>query len=122
MASLLIIDDDPNILDSLRDILEDVGYEVVTVTNGSLGYEQVSLRPFHLIIIDYQLPDGSGLEWAQRIHMTHPEIPLVLMTGLSAGDLDEDIPGGEHPRGIEHVLTKPISPSSLIELIRNIVD
>ena len=83
-GGILVVDDDPDIRDSLREVLEDEGYEVATVGNGreALDYlKQASPRPC-VILLDLMMPvmDGWQFRREQKLHPEIAEIPLVVIT------------------------------------------
>jgi CheY-like chemotaxis protein len=80
----LVVDDDPDIRDSLREVLEDEGYEVATVGNGreALDYlKQAAPRPC-VILLDLMMPvmDGWQFRKEQKLHPEIADIPLVVIT------------------------------------------
>jgi CheY-like chemotaxis protein len=80
--SVLIVDDEPVILELIREVLEDEGFTVLTASTGTAALYLVQRTPVALILTDLMMPNFSGLELARRLH-AHPEtaaIPLVLMS------------------------------------------
>jgi DNA-binding response OmpR family regulator len=109
---ILLVDDDPNILDGLRDILEDAGYHVESAATAAAARETLAAAPVDLVLVDFFLPDGQGPEIAAAAKARAAETRTVLMTGLSAGD----IPEGK-PAGVDEVLVKPVYPADLLALL-----
>jgi len=81
--SILVADDEPDVLDLCRTILTAEGYQVDTVRTGYEVLERVRRQPFDLVLTDIQMPGMSGLEIAQAIKEIDPGIICVTMTGYS---------------------------------------
>lgn len=115
-ARLLVVDDNENNLESVKDILEDAGYEVHTAASLKTGLDVYSRDSFALAIIDLQLPDGSGLQLAQEIKSKQPLLQIILMTGHAEGAE----PAGLHARQeglVDQYLVKPVNPPQLLKII-----
>ncbi len=110
---LLLVDDDANILEGLRDILEDAGYRVITAGTGQSALAALKKEPAALAILDYQLPDGTGVEWGARLKEISSGLPVVLMTGMASTELQETA----RERLFAHILTKPVAPAELLKVI-----
>jgi CheY-like chemotaxis protein len=111
--SILIIDDDPGITDSLSMLLEDEGYRIAVEPNGSKGLEYLAQNELpSLIILDVMMPvlDGFGFRQKQLEDARIANIPVLLMT---AGTLDQRI------RGLNATafLRKPIDIDQLLQAI-----
>ncbi len=78
---LLIIEDDISLNQMLQLHFEDGGFEVTGVGSCSEGLQQLYRQAFDLILLDQQLPDGTGLELLQKIRAEEPEQPIIMMTG-----------------------------------------
>jgi CheY-like chemotaxis protein len=109
---LLVVEDNTGCADAVRTWLEICGAKVTTV--GSIGS---ALRRLHsaapdLVLLDVNLPDGSGWELVERLHATVPggrRVPVVAITGMAADTVD----GDARAHGVRYVLTKPIAPEAL---------
>jgi DNA-binding NtrC family response regulator len=108
---LLLVDDDPNILDTARDILEDAGYEVEVSATAAAGQAILAEKPCRLALIDFNLPDGTGLDFALKAHSLDPRLRIVLMTGEATVEL------GSASSVIDEILTKPVNIQQLLLLI-----
>jgi diguanylate cyclase (GGDEF)-like protein len=83
---ILLVDDDPQILGTLQEFLENLGYRVVPVENGRQALAACDQGGFHLALVDIKLPDISGLDILSRIKAQSPETEVILFTGYA--DLD----------------------------------
>jgi len=113
--TLLLVDDDRHILETARDILEEAGFDIQTAETGAQALQMLKGRPCHLMIVDYNLVDMTGVELTGQAKKLHPEIPVILMTGEANVDL------GAAKSLIGEILTKPVNPAALIELIRKVL-
>ncbi len=114
--TILIVDDDPNILDTARDILEDAGYKVYVAGTGAGALAKLKSSRADLAVFDFNLPDTQGVDLAVQAKHLYPKMPIVLLTGEEAIDL------GPAKDAIDTVLTKPVNPAQLIRVIRDKVD
>jgi signal transduction histidine kinase len=84
---LLIVDDEPHLLELLTDLLEESGYEVERAGSGSEAREKLRPGAFHAALLDYQLGDTTGLALAREFRALDPDIPLILMTAHASLDM-----------------------------------
>src|SRR5262249_25472712 len=79
MPTLLVVDDEPNVLYSLEKALEGGDLEVLTAPTGKQGVELVQRRP-DAVLLDVRLTDMTGLEAFDRIRTIDPRVPIILIT------------------------------------------
>ncbi|MFW6363750.1 MAG: response regulator transcription factor [Spirochaeta sp.] len=113
-ARILIVDDEPDILELLRYNLEREGWVVESAQSGEEALRFVSSRPFDIVVLDLMLPGIDGLEVCARIKAGDMG-PAVLM--LTARTEDPDIVTGLNV-GADDYVTKPFSPKVLIARIK----
>jgi len=82
-TSILVIDDDPSMLQLARFWLEKEGYEVATALTGEQGMQLISERSFDVALTDYQLPDLDGLDLVKRIKRDSRDTQIIMITGYS---------------------------------------
>lgn len=109
-ARILLVDDDSNILDTAKDILEDAGYTVETATRVAVALERLQKDPFHLMLVDFNLPDGSGVDLAAQAQVLRPGILVILMTGEANVALDKSAK-------VHDYLVKPVNPPQLLQVL-----
>jgi DNA-binding NtrC family response regulator len=80
--SLLVIDDEQMILDAIRIIFEDMGYEVVTTTVPADGIAAAVARPFDLILTDIRMPVSNGAEVTEAIRAARPDSRVLVITAF----------------------------------------
>ncbi|MEW6140271.1 MAG: response regulator [Thermodesulfobacteriota bacterium] len=113
LRSILLVDDDPNLRDSLKDVLEGEGYEVALASTRAQAVEVAEkVRP-RLAIVDLKLPDGSGTALLSELSRVTPETVCMLMTAYA--DVDSAVLALE--KGAFHYLRKPVNPAELVELV-----
>ena len=83
MLNILLIDDEPDLRDSLQDHLEDAGHKVEIASDGGAGARLLDSRSFDLVICDVRLPEIDGLTLFRRIRKESPKTDVILMTGYS---------------------------------------
>src|SRR5438045_8329454 len=80
LGSILIIDDEAAIRESLETLLELEGYRVVSAETGEEGLARIAERAYDLILLDFALPDRNGLEILTDIRDRDPNLPVIMMT------------------------------------------
>jgi DNA-binding response OmpR family regulator len=110
---VLIVDDEPSVGDALRLVLESNGYEVVLVTNGLDGIDQVRQQRFGFSVVDLFLTDISGFQVITGIRKHQPEIPIVLITAHGS----EQVFAEAKKLGAVGALAKPFPPAEILKLI-----
>lgn len=117
MPTVLIVDDEPHIVELVRLTLEDQRVRVVEALDGRTALEQADCLCPDLILLDVQLPDLSGLEVCRRLRQADPHAKIVLLTAAAQ---EEDVARGL-AAGANHYLTKPFSPVRLLSLVETLL-
>lgn len=114
-APILVIDDDPAILETVAEILSDEGYVVMTARNGMEGLAAIEHAIPALVLLDRWMPilDGQGFWHALQQHHLH--IPVIAMTASHDG---EPWASELHAAG---VLAKPFKLPALLDLVESIL-
>jgi diguanylate cyclase (GGDEF)-like protein/PAS domain S-box-containing protein len=84
--TLLIVDDEPNILSALRRALDNEGYRILTATSAQEGFELLAKNNVQVILSDYRMPQMSGNEFFSRVKSLHPDTVHIVLSGFA--DLD----------------------------------
>jgi len=108
--SILVVDDDPNVVRSFKMILESAGFTVDTSNTAIDAMRKASRIHFDLIIVDMNLPDTLGDELADRLHAANPKVKILMVTGYS--NYMKQLEGNS---ATYDVLMKPINPEELVE-------
>jgi CheY-like chemotaxis protein len=79
---ILVVDDDPDLLDTLREYLENLGnrYVVETAAQGSEALLMVARARPHVVILDVEMPGMSGVQVLTSLHALDPTIPVIMLT------------------------------------------
>ena len=113
---ILLIEDNINIGESLKESLEKNGYELIVKTSLSLARKYLESTKPNLIILDISLPDGNGFDFFKNV-IKKINIPTIILTAF---DSEEDIVNGLN-MGADDYLTKPFSIKELIARINKIL-
>jgi len=117
VLDVLLVDDDLAVADVQAEFLRGDGHRVVIANSGPHALEQFAAGQFDLVITDRAMPGMSGDELARAIKERHPQIPVIMLTGF--GDIMKA--AGEHPAGVDVVLSKPVSLAVLRETVLRLV-
>ena len=79
-GSVLIVDDEAEIRESLQTLLEMEGFEVETAVSGEEGIVQMAERPFDLVLLDLTLPGRNGMEILSELRTHDPRLPVIMIT------------------------------------------
>lgn len=113
MSKILVIDDEPEILDNFKEYLEYKGHTVFTTPTGEEGLEIFQKNGVDFLILDIHLPGMNGIQVMKEVKKTHPALPSVLITGYHPDEYKKEI------KGIEacFFLRKPISLEDLDKIL-----
>ncbi|MGV8804063.1 MAG: sigma 54-interacting transcriptional regulator [Polaromonas sp.] len=111
--SLLVVDDDPDMLRLLTMRLTAAGYRVTAVTSAEAALTQLHIERPQLVLSDVQLPGKDGLALFDEIRAQHPSLPVILLT--AHGTIPDAVEATE--RGVFTYLTKPFDGKALLEKI-----
>jgi two-component system, OmpR family, response regulator len=114
---VLVVDDEPSIVDLISMALRHHGFGVEVAGTGKEALDQVRRWHPHVMVLDVMLPDMEGFEVARRLSAEHAEVPILF---LSARDTTADKVRGLTTGGDDYV-TKPFSLEELIARLRNIL-
>jgi two-component system response regulator FixJ len=115
--TVYVVDDDADVLGSLRFLLETDGFNVRTFRNGASLLNAVRSTGVDCFVIDYKMPDMNGIDLAGRLRNRDIAAPVILITGYP----DENISAKAEAAGVRHVLMKPLLDESLVTRIRGAI-
>ena len=113
-ASILVVEDEEDVQELLKDILSDFGHEVETVSRGSQGVEVFKRKTFDLVFTDLGMPGMSGWQVAEEVKKINKEIPVALITGWEIQLKDSEL----KKSGVDLVLAKPFKVKQVLELVQ----
>jgi DNA-binding NtrC family response regulator len=114
--SVLVVDDDPDILEYLQDFLQAEGFEVSCISDPSLAVERIRDEVFHLVVLDLMMPKLSGLDLLQQIRAVDDDIAVIILTGHPS--LDTATASIQHD--VSAYIHKPFTPAEFRDVIARI--
>lgn len=116
---VLVIDDDPDIIETVTAILSDKGYVVVPARSGMQGFEMAQRVNPDLVLCDMMMEEmDSGMQAAQKIKRFNSDIPIYLLSSLA-----DDIAATTQIRefGFIGYIQKPVDPARLVDIVQSIL-
>jgi len=110
---IYVVDDDPLVREMLRDLLTAGGHQVTEFTNAAELRAGLDGRPPDVVVLDWQLPDGDGLELLPLVKRQWPDSEVIIVTGFGTFDLAVEAT----KRGAFHFVSKPFEPKGFLVLI-----
>ncbi|MEW6600444.1 MAG: HD domain-containing phosphohydrolase [Nitrospirota bacterium] len=111
--SIIIVDDDPYVLESISKLLTESGHHTISCKNGEEAVIQSLRNNVDLILTDIKMPGISGIELLDKIHSIYPKMPVILMTGYAELEIAIDA----IKRGAFDFIIKPYNPDYLLHTI-----
>lgn len=111
--SIMVVDDELLIRDLLYDFFTGQGWRITVAESGSKALELLEKQPVDLVLSDIKMPDMDGLQLAAELRRSHPETPVVLMTGYPSV---ESAVSALRAR-VEDYVIKPFNINQLFKLI-----
>ncbi len=112
---ILVVDDEKNIRESLKGVLEDEGYKVLLAESGRRAIDELSKNHVDVVLLDILLPDIDGIDLLRRIKSEDPGIPVVVMSGH--GTIETAVKAIK--LGAHNFLEKPLSIDELLISVEN---
>ena len=111
--SLLVVDDDAGMIQTLNYVFAEKGYEVVTLNHGAEAIELVKKRSFDIIFSDLKMPGMNGVEMVRQIKRVAPETSFVMITAYTMHELVEEA----KKEGVQAIFAKPLDLDTVISFI-----
>lgn len=127
MAAILVVDDEPDVAESIQAVLEHAGFEVVVANSAAAGLEAVETQEFAVVVTDIIMPKINGLELIRNLRRNHPGLQVIAISGGgSFGPLSHKpdaisthaFIAAARDAGAVMVLTKPFDMEDLLSAIR----
>ena len=118
MAKILIVDDEPSIRRTLKDILEFEKYKVEEATDGLECLVKLKKNKYDVIIMDIKMPKMDGMEALERVQLLAPDTPTIMISGHANIDTAVDAV----KKGAFDFISKPPDLNRLLITIRNAMD
>ena len=117
-AKLLVVEDDPNLGDILKEYLEMKGYEPTLCRDGEEGWNKFKKDKYDLCLLDIMMPKVDGYEVCKYIKDKHTKIKVVFLTAKSKR---QDVEKGLN-LGADLYLTKPFGNKDLVSKVKNLLN
>ncbi len=116
--TVLVVDDDDDFNNALRDSLSDVGFNVLTVNSGLKAVKtlQYGNENVDVVLLDYSMPVLDGAQTLEHLNNQFPNVKTIGVTGLSPSQLPD-----KYRNGVEQLLTKPIKTPDLVTAIHSVL-
>ncbi|MBP6471407.1 MAG: response regulator transcription factor [Chloroflexi bacterium] len=112
-STILIVDDEQNLRETLAVILRDEGYQVYSAAAPSEALTYLRQRAFDIMFLDIRMPEKSGLDLLPEIRQLHPRMPILILTAYAS--LDSAIEAMR--KGANDYLFKPINPIDILHRV-----
>lgn len=118
IPTILVAEDEPNSRLLYRDILEEAGYRVLTVTNGSEALTVLATEPVDLMITDLKMPDMDAIEMLPLVRKDRPTLPIIIVSAYHRLFKDDF-----HTKGydVQAFFGKPIPVQELLRKIKELL-
>jgi two-component system, OmpR family, alkaline phosphatase synthesis response regulator PhoP len=128
-ADILIIDDDRDLVESIRIVLESRKFGVRTAYNGKDGFQKIQEKAPDLILLDVMMAtdtEGFSLAYKLRNNPAYQEIPIIMVTGFTKKMAEAGPEKFQHIMGenwpVTQFLEKPIDPEELLSVIEKVLE
>jgi CheY-like chemotaxis protein len=117
---ILLVDDEPMLMEVIGDMLTMLGYRVLATTSSTEALARFQEKPtnFDLVITDMNMPDLSGDRLASAIKSIRPDIGVILCSGYNRRLAEQ----GPESLGVDAAIIKPVSQSDLAQVVRKVLD
>jgi sulfite reductase subunit B len=116
--SILIVDDEAIVRESIRDWLKEAGYHVATAESGEEALEMIEKQDFSVMVLDMRLPGKTGISVLKEVKEKRPWIKSIIATAYPSDETTEEA----HKLGAVDYLIKPVAPDDLEKLIRETLE
>lgn len=110
---ILIVEDDENIRETIKNILEQSGYDTDVAKTGQEAERKTQTKFYNLALLDIKLPDMEGTKLLAKVHDTTPKMVKIMLTGYPS--LENAMEALN--QGADAYVTKPVKPAKLLALI-----
>jgi len=115
---IMIVDDDPNIRDIVKAMLEKYGFQTIDLKDGQAALDQYINHPADLVILDISIPGISGMKCLERIISLDQNAKII----ISSGNIDIEIPQQVLAKGAKAFLPKPYTSGELYQTVKTVLD
>lgn len=112
--TILIIDDEETVRDSLKILLDYQGYQADIASDGRQGLDMLSKKEYFLLVLDIKMPDIDGFEILAKAQEAYPDMKIIIITGFGTLDVARQALA----LGADHYFDKPIDIQRFIQKVK----
>jgi len=123
MATILVVDDDPDFVEVIRTVLQKEGHEITTASNGDQALKVMKDSPPDLLLLDVMMSyvlDGLNVVREMRADPKLKDIPIIIISSLTGVQTEEMYPS-DRDMEIEGWISKPVQPKELIDKVNALI-
>ena len=116
---ILVVDDEPDLLELVRDTLEMAGYTVITASDGEEGLKSISEDSPDLVILDIKMPKIDGMEVLETVRKNPllNELPIIMLTSLKGESMIKEA----KEIGANDYIVKPFNQIDLLNRVKRVI-
>lgn len=114
---VLVVDDDAGVRETVVEILEGAGIEAYGAGTGAAALRRAAQTPPAVAVVDYRLPDMTGIDVVERLKDSDPALPVIIVTGFTTLQTAATALGV-----VDEYLTKPVRPERIVASVRAMLD
>lgn len=123
VKKILVVDDDPIVLESCKRVLQEEGYRVSLTKSAHEAIELLEEEYFDLLLLDVKMPEKDGVYLMEKIRekwdlKIWPELPVLVMSGYPTPDTIKEM----MKRGARQFISKPFTPDELISAVKKVLE
>jgi CheY-like chemotaxis protein len=117
-STILVIDDDPKFLETMRILLRGAGYTVLTSSTGPKGLDMIRYAPREVrtVLLDFNMPGFNGAETLAYLRKLNPNVKVIAVSGFKVNELPASF-----QKGVERIVAKPFSNGELLQTIAEVL-
>jgi hypothetical protein len=121
--TVLIVDDEPDIVSGMRDALQNQNYRVLVAKNGQEALESVKAngRSVNVVVTDLMMPEMDGLTLIRGLRISNPDLRIIASSGLSADAGGRGRSQELHSMGVKAFLSKPYTAEKLLTALHDLL-
>lgn len=115
---MLVVDDEPIVLESCRRILADMGFESVLATSADQALQAIMKASFELLLIDIKMPGHDGMYLMREVKEKWPHIPIIVMSGYATAETIAEVSAMD----AASFIAKPFTPDEMVDAVCQVVE
>ena len=117
MSKILVVDDDPTLVEFLKLLLDSEGYECLEAFDGKMALEQIEQHKPELVLLDYMMPNMHGLDVLKNVSVHYRGSFVIMLTGKGS----EEVAVECMKAGAADYVMKPFDNENLLAIVRNVL-